>query len=83
MGGSARRASVTGPPSTSRTGATIDISMWVPMCTLNIAGAYRPMPDEVASRITRQPHEPRDGPADRPGVAALAQPPHAEQVEAA
>ncbi len=29
--------------------------MWASMCTLNIAGAYRPTPDEVANRTVKQP----------------------------
>jgi hypothetical protein len=35
--GSARNASVTGPPSTSRIGAIIDNSMCTAICRLNIA----------------------------------------------
>src|SRR5918998_1747425 len=54
-GGSARSAKVTGPPSTSRIGASIDSSMCTPMCTLNIAIEYRPMPDDVATRMVAQP----------------------------
>ena len=36
--GSARSASVTGAPSTSSTGTSIDSSMCAAMCMLNIAG---------------------------------------------
>ena len=53
--GSARSASVTGAPSTSRIGVSIDSSMCAAMCMLNIAGMYRPTPDDVANSSTAQP----------------------------
>ncbi len=53
--GSARSASVTGAPSTSRIGVSIDNSMWAVMCMLNIAGMYRPRPDDVVNSSTAQP----------------------------
>ena len=43
-------------PSTSSTGASIDSSMCAAMCMLNIAGMYRPIPDEVANKQHRAAH---------------------------
>ncbi|GIL28073.1 hypothetical protein NUM_33270 [Actinocatenispora comari] len=45
----------TGAPSASRTGATIPTSMCAARCTLNIAAAYRPTPEQVATSSTAQP----------------------------
>jgi hypothetical protein len=46
---------VTGAPSTSRIGVSIDSSMCAAMCMLNMAGIYRPTPDDVANSRTRHP----------------------------
>ncbi|GAA1337338.1 hypothetical protein GCM10009635_46160 [Actinocatenispora thailandica] len=48
-------ASVSGAPSTSRIGTSIPTSMCAARCTLNIAAAYRPTPEQVASSSTAQP----------------------------
>lgn len=54
--GSARSASVIGAPSTSRTGTSIDSTMCAIMCIENIAGMYRPRPDDVANSNAAHPH---------------------------
>ncbi len=54
-GDSARRARVTGPPSTSSTGISIDIIMWAIMWTLNIAAEYAPRPDDVVTSSNTAP----------------------------
>lgn len=53
--GIARSAIVTGAPSTSRIGTSIDNSMCATMCTLNIAGMYRPSPEDVVISSVAQP----------------------------
>ena len=53
--GNARRANVVGAPSTSRMGTSIDNSMCAAMCMLNIAGMYRPSPDDVVNNSSPQP----------------------------
>ena len=72
--GSARSASVTGAPRTSRIGTSIDRIMCSAMCTLNIAGPYRPMPELVATNSGGTPAEPARRSARaarrRPGAAA-------------
>ncbi|SHV12478.1 Uncharacterised protein [Mycobacteroides abscessus subsp. abscessus] len=54
--GSTRSSSVTGPPSTSSTGTNIESIMCATMCMLNMAGMYRPTPDEVAISKKPQPN---------------------------
>src|SRR5438477_537468 len=54
-GGSARNASVTGPPSTSRTGTNILSVMCAPILTLNIAEPYAARPELVATSNARHP----------------------------
>jgi hypothetical protein len=46
---------------------------------LNMAGMYRPTPEDVAKTRTRQP--PRHGPSDRPRVAAAPQPDDGQHVD--
>jgi hypothetical protein len=55
LGGTARSARVTGPPSTSRIGTSMASAMCWIMCTLNSTGPYRARPLLVTISSGAQP----------------------------
>ena len=69
-GGSVRSASVTGAPSARKIGAIIDSSMCWTMWTESSACRTRPGRSPWPTAIEPRPSQERDGPPDRPAVAA-------------
>src|SRR5579875_2248644 len=54
-GGAAFLARVSGAPRASSSGAMQASMESLVMCTAKLTGSYRPMPDDVATRMTAQP----------------------------